>query len=57
VNASGLSVDPKTGQLTVHIERIDPGSFHVEGATANWPGEPFIRGPWREAEPFDVAGA
>ncbi|MFL5777481.1 MAG: hypothetical protein ACJ761_00930 [Chloroflexota bacterium] len=54
LSAAGISVDARAGRLAVIVERIDPGSFHIEGATADWPGEPFILGPWRSAEPYEL---
>jgi hypothetical protein len=50
--SDGLTLDPETGRATLILERIEPGNFAVQGATADWPGEPFILGPWRTTEPF-----
>jgi hypothetical protein len=40
------------GRLAVELERTDDGSLSVTGATAGWPGEPFILGPWSTTESF-----
>jgi hypothetical protein len=40
------------GRLVVELERTADGSVSVTGATAGWPGEPFILGPWSTTESF-----
>jgi hypothetical protein len=45
--SGGMTIDPVDGRLSWVLERIEPGHFQVGGATAGWPGEPFILGPWR----------
>ncbi len=53
--SDSISVDYETGRATLVLERIEPGAFAVQGATADWPGEPFILGPWRTTEPFTTS--
>lgn len=52
--SGGMTLDPTDGRLTWLLERIEPGSFQVGGATAGWPGEPFILGPWRTTAVFQT---
>lgn len=52
VGSDGLGIDPETGAATLVITRIEPGSVAIQGATADWPGEPFVLGPWRTTEPY-----
>jgi hypothetical protein len=41
------------GRLAVDLERTDTTTeMTVTGATAGWPGEPFILGPWTGTEAF-----
>lgn len=49
-----MSVDPVTGTLTASFEALSPVRAEIQGATADWPGEPFILGPWRTTEPFSA---
>ncbi len=41
------------GRLTVTLTRMDDTApLTIVGATASWPGEPFILGPWNDTEAF-----
>jgi len=52
--SDGLTIDPQTGRASLVLERVEPVQFAVQGATAGWPGEPFILGPWRTTEPYST---
>jgi len=52
--SGGMTIDPAKGLLEWVLERIEPGRFQIGGATASWPGEPFILGPWRTTEVFQT---
>jgi hypothetical protein len=52
--SGGMTIDPGEGRLSWVLERIEPGRFQVGGATASWPGEPFILGPWRTTKIFQT---
>jgi len=46
------------GTFSVRLTLLDPATpLRLTGATATWPGEPFLLGPWTETEAFPwVAG-
>jgi len=52
VGTGAITLDPGTGRLTVLVETLVDESVEVTGATADWPAEPFILGPWRMTESF-----
>jgi hypothetical protein len=52
VGSGTITLDPGTGRLSVLVETLADGSVQITGATADWPDEPFIVGPWRMTEPF-----
>jgi hypothetical protein len=52
--SDGLAIDPDTGRVTLRLEQFEPGSVAIQGATAGWPNEPFVLGPWRTTEPFST---
>ena len=52
VSSGDITIDPATGTLRVRLEDLAGHVVAIRGATAAWPGEPFILGPWRETETF-----
>jgi hypothetical protein len=52
VSSGTIRIDPVAGRLTAAFETLSPAPVAIQGATADWPGEPFILGPWRTTEPF-----
>lgn len=52
VGSDDIAVDPVTGTLTVDFEVIGDDAVAIQGATADWPGEPFVLGDWRTTAPF-----
>jgi hypothetical protein len=54
IDSGGISIDPETGDVRFVLERIEPGAFDIQGATADWPAERFILGPWRTTEVFST---
>jgi hypothetical protein len=52
VSSGTITIDPDAGRLTAAFEALSPAPVAIQGATADWPGEPFILGPWRTTEPF-----
>ena len=52
VGSNDISVDPVTGTLTVTFESLGDDAVTIQGATADWPAEPFVLGDWRTTAPF-----
>lgn len=54
VEAAGFRLpDNGDGMLSARLVVTDPAaSLAVTGATATWPGEPFVLGPWTTTEAF-----
>ncbi len=52
VGSNDISVDPETGTLTVAFEALGDDAVVIQGATADWPAEPFVLGEWRTTAPF-----
>ncbi len=52
VSSADIDIDGESGTLTVRFEMLGDGPISIEGATAGWPEEPFILGPWDTTEPF-----
>jgi hypothetical protein len=45
------------GTFSVRLTLPEPGTpLRITGATAAWPGEPFVLGPWTETEAFPWGG-
>lgn len=40
------------GALLVRLDLPDEAALSITGATAGWPSEPFILGPWEQTGPF-----
>ncbi len=57
VDSSGFRLPSDgDGAFSVRLTVTDPTvPMTVTGATATWPGEPFILGPWTSTEPFPWA--
>ena len=46
------------GRFSVQLVLPEPGTpLTLTGATATWPGEPFVLGPWTATEPFPWGAA
>jgi hypothetical protein len=58
IDASGFRLpEGGDGLLSVRLTiTADTTPLTVTGATATWPGEPFILGPWTNTEPFAWPG-
>jgi hypothetical protein len=54
VDSGGISIDLASGDASFVLERIEEGAFEIVGSTADWPGEPFIPGPWRTTDAFST---
>ncbi len=52
LSSGDISIDPESGTLSVRLEDLGGRGVAIRGATAEWPGEPFILGPWRETAIF-----
>lgn len=52
VGSDDIAVDPATGTLTVDFEALGEDAIAIQGASADWPDEPFVLGDWRTTEPF-----
>jgi hypothetical protein len=52
VSSADIDIDGESGTLTVRFEMLGDGPISIEGATAGWPEEPFVLGPWDTTEPF-----
>ncbi len=52
VSSADIDIDGESGTLTVRFDMLGDGPISIEGATAGWPEEPFVRGPWDTTEPF-----
>ena len=50
--------DDGTGRLRTRLNMPDQASgvLTITGATAGWPGEPFVLGPWSDTEDFIWGG-
>ena len=55
-SSGGLDIDLEAGRVVVVLERMEPGTFEIIGATAGWDGEPFILGPWQTTDAFVTEG-
>lgn len=42
-----------SGIVSIRLELPETAPLVITGATAGWPGEPFVLGPWTQTEPFD----
>jgi hypothetical protein len=51
-SSGGIGIDLERGSVGVVLERLEGGAFTIVGATAGWPGEPFVLGPWRATDPL-----
>jgi hypothetical protein len=54
VDSAGFGLpDAGDGTLSVRLTLVEAsGPLQIVGATAGWPGEPFVLGPWRETTAF-----
>ena len=52
VSSGTIAIDPLAGRVTVLVQALSDEGVEIRGATADWPGEPFILGPWRVTESF-----
>jgi hypothetical protein len=54
VDAAGLKLpNLGDGTLSVRLDLPDPSvPLDITAGTATWPGEPFVLGPWTDAETF-----
>jgi hypothetical protein len=41
-----------SGIVSITLELPESAPLVITGATAGWPGEPFVLGPWTQTEPF-----
>jgi hypothetical protein len=55
-SSDGILVDLEGGRVGLVVEHIDSGAFTFSGASAGWPAEPFVLGPWRTTAPFTTGG-
>ena len=56
-SSGGIAIDLQAGSVGVVLERLEAGAFTIVGATATWPAEPFVLGPWRSTDPLTTDGA
>lgn len=52
VGSESIAIDPGSGRVSALIQVLDGRRIEIQGATADWPEEPFVLGPWRTTEPF-----
>ncbi len=56
-SSGGIAIDLQAGLVGLVLERLEAGAFTIVGATATWPAEPYVLGPWRSTDPLTTDGA
>jgi hypothetical protein len=56
-SSGGIDIDLDAGRIGLVIEQIEATGLSIAGATADWPDQPFVLGPWRTTEVFDTGAA
>jgi hypothetical protein len=56
-SSGGIDIDLDAGRIGLVIEQIEATGLSITGATAGWPDQPFVLGPWRTSETFQTGAA